>query len=55
MDINNEENSQAIQNVRRYEKIDIIIVYVEFKAMQLEQWIYETIYYVWDNKVRKIL
>ena len=55
MDIN-EENSQAIQNVRRYEKIDIIIVYVGVQGYAAGTMnITETIYYVWDNKTGKFI
>lgn len=55
MDIN-EENSQAIQNVRRYERIDIIIVYVGVQGYAAGTMnITETIYYVWDNKTGKFI
>ena len=55
MDIN-EENSQAIQNVRRYERIDIIIVYVGVQGYAAGTMnIIETIYYVWDNKTGKFI
>ena len=55
MDVN-EENSQAIQNVRRYEKIDIIIVYVGVQGYAAGTMnITETIYYVWDNKTGKFI
>ena len=55
MDIN-EENSQAIQNVRRYERIDIMIVYVVVQGYAAGTMnITETIYYVWDNKTGKFI